>query len=56
MLAAPTTHYVMLSQAVLFRGARLAIVWPQMVALAVAGAVLFGVTLLRFRRAMATMA
>src|SRR5690606_3338466 len=28
MLAAPTTHFVMLAQAVLFRGAGLSVVWP----------------------------
>lgn len=49
MLAAPTTHFVMLAQAILFRGADLAIVWPQFAALAVIGAVLFGYALARFR-------
>ena len=33
MLAAPNTHYVILSQSVLFRGAGLGVVWPQLVAL-----------------------
>lgn len=31
MLAAPTTHFVMLAQGILFRGAGLDIVWPQLV-------------------------
>jgi ABC-2 type transport system permease protein len=34
MLAAPTTHFVMLAQAILFRGAGFDIVWPQFVWLA----------------------
>lgn len=49
MLAAPTTHFIMLSQAVLFRGAGLDVVWPQLLALTVIGAVLFAVALARFR-------
>ena len=32
MLAAPTTHFVSLAQAVLFRGAGLSVVWPQLLA------------------------
>jgi ABC-2 type transport system permease protein len=55
MLAAPTTHFVILAQAILFRGAGLGIVWPQFVALAGTGAVLFGLALLRFRKAIADM-
>ena len=38
MLAAPTTHFVMLSQGILFRGAGLSAVWPQFLALALIGA------------------
>ena len=56
MLAAPTTHFVMLAQATLFRGAGLATVWPQLVALAAIGAALFGVALARFRRTIRSMA
>ncbi|NIA53013.1 ABC transporter permease [Massilia sp. TW-1] len=52
MLAAPTTHYVELSQAILFRGAGLDVVWPRMLALLLIGAVLFGVSLARFGAAM----
>ena len=40
MLAAPTTHFVMLAQGILFRGAGLSVVWPQFLALALIGAVL----------------
>ncbi|WP_411037614.1 ABC transporter permease [Shinella sp. BYT-45] len=50
MLAAPDTHFVILSQAILFRGAGLAIVWPQLLALAAIGTVLFWFALQRFRR------
>ncbi|MCS0628244.1 ABC transporter permease [Telluria mixta] len=52
MLAAPTTHYVELSQAILFRGAGLDVVWPRMLALLLIGAVLFVVALARFGAAM----
>jgi len=53
MQAAPTTHFVSLAQAVLFRGAGLAIVWPQMLANLAIGAAFFA-ALLRFRRTVAT--
>lgn len=48
MLLAPTTHFVELSQAVLFRGAGLGVVWPRFLALAAIGAALFGMALARF--------
>lgn len=50
MLAAPTTHFVMLAQAVLFRGAGLSVVWPQLLALTLIGAALFALALGRFRQ------
>ena len=50
MLAAPTTHYVSLAQAILYRGAGLDVVWPQLSALVAIGAVAFAVSLARFRR------
>ncbi len=56
MLAAPNTHFVMLAQAILFRGAGFATVWPQFLAIAVIGSVLFGLALARFRQTIATMA
>ena len=56
MLAAPTTHFVTLGQAILFRGAGFAIVWPQFIALAAIGAPLFAYTLARFRSTIGTMA
>lgn len=48
MLLAPTTHFVEFSQAVLFRGAGLDVVWPRFLALAAIGAALFGIALARF--------
>jgi ABC-2 type transport system permease protein len=50
MLAAPNTHFVMLAQAILYRGAGLDVVWPQFIALALIGGVLFGLALWRFRK------
>jgi ABC-2 type transport system permease protein len=50
MLAAPNTHFVSLAQAVLFRGAGLAVVWPQIAALLLIGAILFFYSLRRFRQ------
>ncbi|PWW31741.1 MULTISPECIES: ABC transporter permease [Halomonadaceae] len=52
MLAAPTTHFVMLGQGILFRGAGLAIVWPQLLALVVIGAVFFLFALSRLRKSL----
>jgi ABC-2 type transport system permease protein len=56
MLAAPNTHFVMLAQAILYRGAGLAAVWPQFLAIAAIGAALFALSLARFRRTISTMA
>lgn len=55
MLAAPTTHFVAAAQAILYRGAGLATVWPQFLAIAMIGATLFGLSLARFRKTIATM-
>jgi ABC-2 type transport system permease protein len=56
MLVAPNTHFVMLAQGILYRGAGLDIVWPQFLALAAIGAILFGLSLARFRKTLGTMA
>jgi ABC-2 type transport system permease protein len=56
MLVAPNTHFVMLAQAILFRSAGFADVWPQLAALAGLGAIFFAFTLSRFRRTIGTMA
>lgn len=50
MLAAPNTHFIMLSQGILFRGAGLDVVWPQFLSLLVIGSLLFWLALARFRR------
>lgn len=50
MLVAPNTHFVSLAQAILFRGAGFAAVWPQFLALAAIGAALFALSLARFRK------
>ncbi len=50
MLAAPNTHFVILAQSVLFRGAGLDVVWPQLLALLGIGAILFVLSLRRFRQ------
>lgn len=49
MLAAPTTHFVSMAQAILYRGAGLGVVWPQLLALVAIGAVFFSAALVRFR-------
>jgi len=56
MLAAPTTYFVSAGQAILYRGAGLAVVWPQMLAISAIGAVLFTLSLARFRKTISQMA
>lgn len=56
MSLAPTTHFVSLSQAILFRGAGVEIVWPSMAALAAIGSALFALSLARFRKTIVQMA
>ena len=56
MLVAPTTHFVALAQAVLYRGAGLEVVWPQLISLAVIGAAFFGIALGRLRKTIGQMA
>lgn len=56
MLLAPTTHFVELSQAILYRGAGLDVVWPSFLAIALIGAVLFFFSLARFRKTISQMA
>lgn len=53
MAFAPTTHFVSLAQAVLYRGAGFSIIWPQLLALFTIGSVIFAVSLLLFRRSLA---
>ena len=56
MLAAPTTHFVELSQAILYRGAGIGVVWKPFLALALIGSALFALALTRFRRTISQMA
>lgn len=49
----PTTQFVMLTQAILYRGAGFAVVWPQFLAIAVCGALFLGLALHRFRSMLA---
>ena len=51
MQASPSTHFVSLAQAILYRGAGFAVVWPQFVIVALIGGVFLWLALLRFRRA-----
>jgi ABC-2 type transport system permease protein len=51
MQGAPTTHFVSLTQAIIYRGAGVDVVWPQFVALIGIGAVFFTAALLWFRSA-----
>lgn len=50
--ATPETHFVALSQAILFRGAGLGMVWPRLAALAAIGLAFFALALWRFRRSL----
>lgn len=49
MSAAPNTHFVIMAQAVLFRDAGFAVVWPQLLWLLVIASVFFILSLRRFR-------
>lgn len=55
MLAAPNTHFVAAAQAILYRGAGLDVVWPQLLALLLIGAVLFRFSLRRFRQSLSSL-
>ena len=53
MVVSPTTHFVNLAQAILYRGADLSLVWPRFVAIASIGLVFFVLALALFRRSLA---
>jgi ABC-2 type transport system permease protein len=55
MLVAPTTHFVSAAQAILYRGAGLAVVWPQLLAISAIGTGLFFAALSRFRKSISQM-
>jgi ABC-2 type transport system permease protein len=50
----PSTHFVKFAQAVLYRGAGIEIVWPQLLATAAIGAAFFSFALIRFRATLAS--
>ena len=56
MLIAPTTHFVQLAQAILYRGAGLDVVWKPFLILLIIGSVLFTLSLARFRKTITQMA
>jgi ABC-2 type transport system permease protein len=49
MQAVPSTHFVKIAQAILFRGAGLDIIWPNLAVIVGVGGLLFGLALSRFR-------
>jgi ABC-2 type transport system permease protein len=54
MQITPTIHFIGFAQNVLYRAAGLDIVWPQLAALAAVTTVYFGVSLMRFRKTLAS--
>jgi ABC-2 type transport system permease protein len=52
MLAAPNTHFILLAQAILYRGAGFSVVWPQFAWLCVIATVFFVFSLRGFRRSL----
>jgi ABC-2 type transport system permease protein len=56
MEGAPTTHFVALSQRIIFRGGGIEVIWPQMLALAGIGTIFFIIALTRFRKTIGQMA
>lgn len=48
--ASPSTHFVSFAQAILYRGAGFAVVWPEFMIVALIGGVFLGLALLRFRK------
>jgi ABC-2 type transport system permease protein len=49
MEAVPTTHFVKIAQAILFRGAGLDIIWPNLAVIGGVGGLFFALALSRFR-------
>ncbi|WLH12537.1 ABC transporter permease [Pseudomonas hefeiensis] len=54
MQGSPSTHFVSLSAAILFRDAGIGVVWPDLLTLAVIGLVFFAIALGRFRKSLAS--
>jgi len=55
MQVAPTTHFVSAAQAILYRGAGIDVVWPQLLAILAIGSLLFIASLRRFRTTISQM-
>ena len=51
MLATPTTYFVRLAQAILYRGAGFDVIWRDLLSMTGVGAVFFTIALIRFRKA-----
>ncbi|MDP3438644.1 MAG: ABC transporter permease, partial [Azonexus sp.] len=51
MLAAPTTYFVRMAQAILYRGAGFDVIWRDLLAMMAVGGCFFAIALLRFRKA-----
>ncbi|HUC10465.1 MAG TPA: ABC transporter permease [Stellaceae bacterium] len=49
MQVLPTVHFVSFAQAILYRGAGFAVVWPQFLATGLIGSLVLGLALVRFR-------
>ena len=56
MLLMPNTHFVMVSQGVLYRGAELSVVYPQLIALFAIGCIFYFIALKRFKSTIGSMA
>ena len=56
MALSPTPHFTDLSQAILYRGANLTVVWADFAALALTGSLLFALSLARLRKTIALLA
>lgn len=55
MEIAPSSHFVAAAQAILYRGAGFAVVWPQILALVIIGVVFFWASLAYFRKSISQM-
>lgn len=54
MQGSPSTHFVSLSAAILFRDAGVSVVWPDLLALSAIGLLFFAIALKRFRKSLAS--
>jgi ABC-2 type transport system permease protein len=54
MQAAPTTHFVSMAQAILYRGAGFEVVWPSFIAVFAIAIIFFTLSLMLFRRSLAS--